>query len=109
MVLPATSLSLQFFMEYLFINGFTNIKTPKLIGGSSEGGSAVFTLDYKGQSACLAQSPQLHKQMALCGDFERVFVVGPVFRAEDSYTHRHLCEFNGLDMEMEIKEHYSEV
>ena len=47
--------------------------------------------------------------MAICGDFERVFEVGPVFRAEDSYTHRHLCEFVGLDAEMEIKKHYSEV
>ncbi|GJZ96744.1 aspartate--tRNA ligase 2, cytoplasmic-like protein [Tanacetum coccineum] len=46
--------------------------------------------------------------MAICGDFQRVFVVGPVFRAEDSYTHRHLCEFTGLDVEMEIKGLYSE-
>ncbi|CAI9268769.1 unnamed protein product [Lactuca saligna] len=47
--------------------------------------------------------------MAICGDLGRVFIVGPVFRAEDSNTHRHLCEFTGLDFEMEIKEHYSEV
>ena len=79
------------------------------MGGTSEGGAAVFRLDYKGQPACLAQSPQLHKQMSISGDFRRVFEVGPVFRAEDSYTHRHLCEFTGLDAEMEIKEHYSEV
>ncbi|RZR92746.1 hypothetical protein BHM03_00021104 [Ensete ventricosum] len=65
-------------------------------------------LDYKGQPACLAQSPQLHKQMVICGGFGRVFEVGSVFRAEDSYTHRHLCEFVGLDVEMEIKEHYFE-
>ena len=80
-----------------------------MIAGSSEGGSAVFRLDYKGQPACLAQSPQLHKQMAICGDMRRVFEVGPVFRAEDSFTHRHLCEFVGLDVEMEIRMHYSEV
>lgn len=79
------------------------------MAGSSEGGSAVFKLEYKGQPACLAQSPQLHKQMAICGNFRRVFEIGPVFRAEDSFTHRHLCEFVGLDVEMEIKEHYSEV
>ncbi|CAH8273842.1 unnamed protein product [Arabidopsis lyrata] len=66
-------------------------------------------LDYKGQPACLAQSPQLHKQMAICGDMRRVFEVGPVFRAEDSFTHRHLCEFVGLDVEMEIRMHYSEI
>lgn len=97
------------FRQFLLSEGFVGIHTPKLIGGSSEGGSAVFRLDYKGQPACLAQSPQLHKQMAICGDFGRVFEIGPVFRAEDSFTHRHLCEFTGLDVEMEIKEHYSEV
>ncbi|KAL3510175.1 hypothetical protein ACH5RR_029576 [Cinchona calisaya] len=97
------------FRQFLLSEGFIEIHTPKLIPGSSEGGSAIFKLDYKGQPACLAQSPQLHKQMAICADFGRVFEIGPVFRAEDSFTHRHLCEFVGLDVEMEIKEHYSEV
>ncbi|KAA0038775.1 hypothetical protein IC582_007161 [Cucumis melo] len=97
------------FRQFLLDEDFVEIHTPKLIGGSSEGGASVFRLDYKGQPACLAQSPQLHKQMAICGDFGRVFEIGPVFRAEDSYTHRHLCEFTGLDVEMEIKTHYSEV
>ncbi|KAL0447616.1 UNVERIFIED_CONTAM: Aspartate--tRNA ligase 2, cytoplasmic [Sesamum latifolium] len=96
------------FRQFLLSEGFVGIHTPKLIAGSSEGGSAVFRFDYKGTPACLAQSPQLHKQMSICGDFGRVFEVGPVFRAEDSFTHRHLCEFTGLDVEMEIKEHYSE-
>lgn len=77
--------------------------------GSSEGGAAVFRLEYKGQQACLAQSPQLHKQMGICADFGRVFEIGPVFRAEDSFTHRHLCEFIGLDVEMAIKKNYFEV
>jgi hypothetical protein len=54
-------------------------------------------------------SPQLYKQMAICSDFGRVFEIGPVFRAETSFTHRHMCEFTGLDLEMEIKEHYFEV
>ncbi|KAG5384378.1 hypothetical protein IGI04_035848 [Brassica rapa subsp. trilocularis] len=97
------------FREFLLSKGFLEIHTPKLMAGSSEGGSAVFRLDYKGQPACLAQSPQLHKQMAICGDMRRVFEVGPVFRAEDSFTHRHLCEFVGLDVEMEIRMHYSEI
>jgi aspartyl/asparaginyl-tRNA synthetase len=88
---------------------FTEIHTPKMIGGASEGGSNVFQFKYFGQDACLAQSPQLYKQMALMGDMERVFEIGPVFRAEDSNTNRHLCEFTGLDMEMTIKEHYFEV
>ncbi|KAF5946640.1 hypothetical protein HYC85_016868 [Camellia sinensis] len=90
-------------------SGEIEIEKALQIGGSSEGGSVVFKLDYKGQPACLAQSPQLHKQLAICGDFGLVFEIGPVFRAEDSYTHRHLCEFTGVDVEMEIKEHYSEV
>ncbi|KAK1379581.1 Aspartate--tRNA ligase [Heracleum sosnowskyi] len=98
------------FRRFLEDEGFFGIHTPKLMGGSSEGGSAVFKLEYKGGvPACLAQSPQLHKQMSICGDFGRVFEVGPLFRAEDSFTNRHLCEFTGLDVEMEIKQHYSEV
>jgi len=55
--------------------------------------------------ACLAQSPQLYKQMAICSDMKRVFETGPVFRAENSFTHRHLCEFTGMDIEMVFKEH----
>ncbi|CAN6277535.1 unnamed protein product [Urochloa humidicola] len=97
------------FRQVLLSEGFVGIHTPKLIGGSSEGGAAVFKLDYNGQPACLAQSPQLHKQMAVCGGFGRVFEVGPVFRAEGSDTHRHLCEFVGLDAEMALRDHYYEV
>ena len=98
------------FRESLLKRNFTEIHTPKLIAGASEGGAAVFKLDYMTLGpACLAQSPQLYKQMAIMGDLEGVFEIGPVFRAEDSNTHRHLCEFTGLDMEMTIKEHYSEV
>ena len=98
------------FRECLLKKGFVEIHTPKLIGGASEGGADVFTLDYFGQPACLAMSPQLHKQMtAACSGFERVFETGPVFRAENSNTRRHLCEFTGFDMEMAIHEHYDEV
>jgi aspartyl-tRNA synthetase len=57
----------------------------------------------------LAQSPQLAKQMCIAADFERVYEIGPVFRAEDSNTHRHMTEFLGLDLEMTIEEHYHEV
>jgi aspartyl-tRNA synthetase len=60
-------------------------------------------------NAFLAQSPQLAKQMAIAADFERVYEIGPVFRAEDSNTHRHLTEFMGLDLEMTVEEHYHEV
>jgi aspartyl-tRNA synthetase len=79
----------QLFRQYFIDRDFVEIHTPKLIGGASEGGSNVFKLQYFNQSACLAQSPQFYKQMtAACGGFERVFEIGPVFRAEDSNTHR---------------------
>ena len=98
------------FRETLMKKGFVEIHTPKLIGGASEGGSEVFKLDYFGQPACLSMSPQLHKQIcAACSGFERVFETGPVFRAENSNTRRHLCEFTGFDLEMAIHEHYDEV
>ncbi|XP_058223472.1 eukaryotic initiation factor 4A-3-like [Rhododendron vialii] len=77
----------QIFKQFLLSEGFVGIHTPKLIAGSNEGGSAMFRLDYKGQPACLVQSPQPHKQMAICGDFGRVFEVGHGFRAKDSFTH----------------------
>ena len=99
----------QLFREFLSNNGFVEIHTPKLIAGTSEGGCEVFRTDYFGRSACLAQSPQLYKQMAIMADLNRVFEIGPVFRAENSNTHRHLCEFMGLDLEMTIKDHYFEV
>jgi len=69
----------------------------------------VFKVSYFKGNAFLAQSPQLAKQMAIAADFERVYEIGPVFRAEDSNTHRHLTEFMGLDLEMTIEEHYHEV
>lgn len=101
--------TIQLFREFLLTNKFVELHSPKLIGGASEGGASCFTLKYFNRDACLAQSPQLYKQMAMCADFERVFEIGPVFRAENSNTHRHLCEFTGLDLEMTFKEHYSEV
>ncbi|KAK5117675.1 hypothetical protein LTR62_005098 [Meristemomyces frigidus] len=89
--------------------GFIEIHTPKLWGAASESGASVFKVDYFGRPAFLAQSPQLGKQMAIASDLRRVFEIGPVFRAENSNTHRHLTEFTGLDLEMAIDEHYHEV
>jgi aspartyl-tRNA synthetase len=99
----------QYFREYFTKRSFVEVHTPKILGGTSEGGSEVFRLKYFGREACLAQSPQLYKQMCICGDLKGVFEVGPVFRAENSNTNRHLTEFVGLDFEMEIVEHYHEV
>lgn len=99
----------QLFREFLYTQGFIEIHTPKLISGTSEGGANVFKMKYFDREACLAQSPQLYKQMCVMADFDRVFEVGPVFRAENSFTHRHMCEFTGLDIEMAIKESYEEI
>ncbi|KAF6982881.1 hypothetical protein CFC21_001209 [Triticum aestivum] len=96
------------FMQFMIKGGFMCTHTPK-ITGVSEGGSAVFKVNYFKEQASLAQSPQLYKQMLINGGINRVFEVGPVYRAEDSNTHRHLCEYIGLHAEMQIKEHYFEV
>ncbi len=97
------------YREFCSKQGWIEINSPKIIGGSSEGGAEVFKLDYFGRSACLAQSPQLYKQMCIASDFPGVFEIGPVFRAENSNTPRHLCEFTGLDYEVPFKNHYFEV
>lgn len=100
----------QYYRNYFLDQDFVEIHTPKLTPGVSEGGASVFRLKYLGGvNACLAQSPQLYKQMAVTSDLTKVFEIGPVFRAEDSNTHRHMCEFVGMDFEMEIKQHYHEV
>lgn len=99
----------QAFRAHLDSLGFVEIHTPKLQGVASESGASVFKVDYFGRPAFLAQSPQLGKQMAISADMRRVFEIGPVFRAENSNTHRHLTEFTGLDLEMAIDEHYHEV
>lgn len=99
----------RLFRETLDAKGFIEIHTPKIIEAASEGGANVFKVSYFKTSAYLAQSPQLYKQMAIAADFDRVYTVGSVFRAEDSNTHRHLTEFIGLDVEIAIKYHYHEV
>lgn len=99
----------QLFRDILTKKGFVEIHTPKIISAASEGGANVFTVSYFKSSAYLAQSPQLYKQMAIAADFDKVFTVGAVFRAEDSNTHRHLTEFVGLDLEMAFTYHYHEV
>lgn len=99
----------ELFRNALKKRGFTEIHTPKIISAASEGGANVFEVSYFKGSAFLAQSPQLYKQMAIAGDFDKVYTIGAVFRAEDSNTHRHLTEFVGLDLEMAFKFHYHEV
>jgi len=80
--------------------GFLEIETPKLLREGAEGGATLFPVDYFGSRAYLAQSPQLYKQMLIGAGFERVFEIGPAFRAEPSDTVRHLTEFTSLDLEV---------
>lgn len=87
------------FREYFMQKGFTEISTPKIVASGAEGGANIFKLDYFGQKAYLAQSPQFYKQM-LVGVFEKVFEIGHVFRAEKHNTTRHLNEYVGVDIEM---------
>jgi nondiscriminating aspartyl-tRNA synthetase len=94
--------------EYLSEQEFIEINTPKLLGAATEGGAEVFKLDYFGQEATLAQSPQLYKQ-GLVGAFERVFEIAPAFRAEPSATTRHMSEAYMLDIEMGFVETHDEV
>ncbi|HMO56594.1 MAG TPA: aspartate--tRNA(Asn) ligase [Roseiflexaceae bacterium] len=91
--------SMAGFRATLQAQDFTEIQTPKLVASATEGGANVFTVDYFGRSAYLAQSPQFYKQI-MVGIFERVFEVGPVFRAEPHDTPRHLNEYVSLDVEI---------
>lgn len=87
------------FAEYMLAQGFTHIHTPKIVSAGAEGGANIFKLDYFGQQAYLAQSPQFYKQYT-AGIFGRVFEIGNVYRAERHNTSRHLNEYIGLDFEM---------
>lgn len=87
--------------SWLYARGFVEIHTPKIMASPSESGAEVFQLSYFGQTAYLAQSPQFYKQMAIAGGMERVFEVGPVFRAEPSFTGRHATEFTSVDVELQ--------
>ena len=98
-LLRLASVAMQAFRAALTERHFTEIQTPKLVGSATEGGSEVFTVDYFGQPAFLAQSPQFYKQI-MVGVFERVFEVGPVFRAEPHDTVRHLSEYVSMDVEL---------
>ncbi len=99
---------LRYIRDYLTEHEFVEIQTPKLIAGATEGGAEVFKLDYFGQEATLAQSPQLYKQI-MVGAFERVFEIAPAFRAEPSATTRHMSEVMMLDIEMGFVNSHDEV
>ncbi len=95
--------------EYWIQNGFIEIHSPKLMGTASESGAELFSLKYFDTTAYLAQSPQFYKQMAMAAGFNRIFEVGPVFRANPSFTSRHDTEFTSVDVEMSWIDSYEDV
>ena len=93
--------------DFLIKNGFIEAHTPKISDSGTEGGSEVFEVKYYDRKAYLTQSPQLYKQMAMAAGFERFFEISSNYRAEKSYTSRHVTEFFSLDIEMSyIKSHH---
>lgn len=100
LVLEVMSTVEQTMREFARSTGCTELHTPKLMGTASESGAEVFAVKYFDRTAYLAQSPQFYKQMAIAAGIDRVFEIGPVFRAEPSFTSRHATEFTGVDVEL---------
>lgn len=97
------------FRTFLRSQGFLEVQTPKIVAAGTEGGTALFPVQYFERTAYLAQSPQFYKQMLVGAGFERVFEVGPVYRAEEHNTKRHLNEYISLDYEMGFIDDFKEI
>jgi len=95
--------------KYWDENNFIQLYPPAFMSTPSEGGAEVFEVNYFNRKAYLAQSPQFYKQMAMAAGFEKVFMISPVFRAEPSFTTRHLTEFTGWDFEISYIENHHDV
>jgi nondiscriminating aspartyl-tRNA synthetase len=100
---------LRCFAEHLRSEGFTEIKTSKLIGTGTEGGTGLFAVEYFDSRVYLTQSPQIYKQAMIASGLERVFEIGPAYRAEKHDTPRHINEFTSLDVEMAFIESEQEL
>ncbi|MDG6257596.1 MAG: aspartate--tRNA(Asn) ligase [Methanomicrobiaceae archaeon] len=92
--------------ELLYAEGFINIQTPKVVAAATEGGTELFPIAYFEKEAFLNQSPQLYKQMMMAAGFEKVFEIGPIFRAEEHNTTRHLNEATSVDVEVSFADHH---
>ena len=86
--------------DFFYKEGFIEMQTPKIVGMGAEGGATMFKFDYFGKRAYLSQSQQLYKQMLNIAGFDKVYEIGPTFRAEKSHTTRHITEFTHIDVEM---------
>jgi len=95
--------------EYWYFNDYMEIHTPKISASSAESGAEMFKLDYFGMKACLSQSPQFYKQMTMASGFNKVFEIGPVFRAENSHTSYHATEIEMVDCEISWINSYEDV
>ncbi len=95
--------------EFWLAEGFVEIHSPKFLGTPSESGAELFALDYFGKTAYLAQSPQFYKQMGMAAGFNKVFEIGPVFRANPSFTTRHDTEFTSVDVEISWIDSHNDV
>ena len=91
--------------DYLFTRDFVNITTPKVVAAATEGGTELFPIAYFEKEAFLNQSPQLYKQMMMAAGFEKVFEIGPIFRAEEHNTTKHLNEATSIDIEVSFVDH----
>jgi len=91
--------------DFLFRNGFYQITTPKVVAAATEGGTELFPIAYFEKEAFLNQSPQLYKQMMMAAGFEKVFEIGPIFRAEEHNTTKHLNEATSIDIEVSFADH----
>ncbi len=109
LIFKAQTVLVNAMRQFLLGRDFIEIHTPKLIATASESGADVFKVDYFDRDAYLAQSPQFYKQMAMASGFERIFEVGPVFRAEKSFTSKHTTEFSGFDLEFSYIDSYRDV
>ncbi|MDR0523738.1 MAG: aspartate--tRNA(Asn) ligase [Candidatus Methanoplasma sp.] len=99
-VFELRSMASSLISEAMAAEGFVGVSTPKIVASGAEGGATLFGVDYFGRKAYLAQSPQLYKQMLMSTGLDRVFEIGPAFRAENSNTNRHVTEFTSFDGEM---------
>jgi len=98
--------ALQAIREYFVKHNFIETATPKVVATATEGGTALFPITYFDREAFLNQSPQLFKQILMSGGFDRVFEIGPIFRAEEHDTRRHLNEATSIDVEVSFADHF---
>jgi nondiscriminating aspartyl-tRNA synthetase len=106
-VFQVRSVALQTVSEFLYARGFVNISTPKIVAAATEGGTELFPIAYFEKEAFLNQSPQLYKQMMMGAGFEKVFEIGPIFRAEEHNTTKHLNEATSIDIEVSFADHHA--